>query len=324
MKSRGIVLGVGFDSTDMSWFLSKEKSKKVIRRCKEVAGSLHVDLKQVQRLMGSVNDLGQMCPLVKCHKRSGNELLTQFSGNENLLKRVPDELKEDLQIIAKVAESAKIGLPIAEKPSQPPLSAISFYTDAAGASFSVVKGVKMFHNNKGRGVACLAGTEVEDIWAWTRMEWPDSLLNGLQDEKGRVFGCKSTTLESVGLLLPLLVFPEAIAGKHIVFWVDNIAVLWGWKSGYVKMDRSATEVLKSVRYLAGHLGVTVHVNHVDRVSNGITTLADELSRRESSKNSRINSVLKRAVFRRVEGYLLKWLEDPNVEKSLFKELLKEI
>ena len=117
MKSRGIVLGVGFDSTDMSWFLSEEKSKKVIRRCKEVAGSLHVDLKQVQRLMGSVNDLGQMCLLVKCHKRSGNELLTQFSGNENLLKRVPDELKEDLRSIAKVAESAKIGLPIAEKPS---------------------------------------------------------------------------------------------------------------------------------------------------------------------------------------------------------------
>ena len=56
----------------------------------------------------------------------------------------------------------------------------------------------------------------------------------------------------------------------------------------------------------------------------MATLADELSRRESSKNLRINSVLKRAVFRRVEGYLLKWLEDPNVEKSLFKELLKEI
>ena len=109
-----------------------------------------------------------------------------------------------------------------------------------------------------------------------------------------------------------------------MFWVDNIAVLWGWKSGYVKMDRSATEVLKSVRYLAGHLGVTVHVNHVDRGLNGMATLADELSRRESSKNSRINSVLKRAVFRRVEGYLLKWLEDPNVEKSLLKELLKEI
>ena len=90
------------------------------------------------------------------------------------------------------------------------------------------------------------------------------------------------------------------------------------------MDRSATEVLKGVRYLAGYWGVTVHVNHVDRVLNGMATLADELSRREDSKNSRINSVLREAVFRKVEGYLVRWLENPNVETSLFKQLLKEV
>ena len=31
--TRGTVLGVGFDSTKMEWFLSKEKADKVIRRC---------------------------------------------------------------------------------------------------------------------------------------------------------------------------------------------------------------------------------------------------------------------------------------------------
>ena len=81
------------------------------------------------------------------------------------------------------------------------------------------------------------------------------------------------------------------------------------------MDRSATEVLKSV---------TVRVNHVGRVSNELATLADELSRRADSKNERARSVLKRAIFRKVEGYLVKWLENPCVEESLYKELLKEI
>ena len=70
------------------------------------------------------------------------------------------------------------------------------------------------------------------------------------------------------------------------------------------MDRSATEVLKSVKYVAGYLGVTVHVNHVDRVSNAMATLADELSRRADSKSERVRSVLKRAIFRKVEGYLV--------------------
>ena len=257
LKTRGTVLGIGFYSSDMTWFLSEEKTERIIRRCKEVAGSVHVDLKQIQRLMGSVNDLGQIFPLVKFYKRSGNALLTQFAGCKNLLMRVPDELRDDLRIIAKIAETARSGLPIAEKPGQPPLSALSFYTDAAGASFSMVKGAKVFHDNKGRGVVCLAGTEVKNIWAWTRLEWPEALISGLQDEKGRLFGCKSTTLESVGLLLPLLAFLKDLSGKHIFFWVDNVAVLWGWNSGYVKMDRSATELLKSVKYVAGYLGVTV-------------------------------------------------------------------
>ena len=90
------------------------------------------------------------------------------------------------------------------------------------------------------------------------------------------------------------------------------------------MDRSATEVLKSVKYVAGYLGVTVHVNHVDRVSNEMATLADELSRRADSKSEQARSVMKRAIFRKAEGYLVKWLENPCVEECLYKELLKEI
>ena len=74
------------------------------------------------------------------------------------------------------------------------------------------------------------------------------------------------------------------------------------------------------RILRGHGAV----NHVDRVSNAMATLADELSRRADSKSERVRSVLKRAFFRKVEGYLVKWLENPCVEECLCKELLKEI
>ena len=31
--TRGTVLGIGFDSTDLSWFLPGEKADKIIRRC---------------------------------------------------------------------------------------------------------------------------------------------------------------------------------------------------------------------------------------------------------------------------------------------------
>ena len=88
-QTKGTVLGVGFDSNSMSWFFSKEKAEKVVKRCLDVAGSTHVDLKQMQQLMGSVNDLGQMCPTVKFHKRAGNVFLASFEGNYHVIRIVP-------------------------------------------------------------------------------------------------------------------------------------------------------------------------------------------------------------------------------------------
>ena len=41
-------------------------------------------------------------------------------------------------------------------------------------------------------------------------------------------------------------FPDKIAGRNIIFMIDNKAVLYGWYKGLVKNDKSATEVLKAV------------------------------------------------------------------------------
>ena len=167
--TRGTVLGIGFDSTDLSWFLPKEKADKIIRRCLDAASAAHLDLNQVQKLMGSVNDLAQMCPPLKPHKRSGNRMLAKFGGNDKILCHVSEELKEDLHIIAKVAESARTGLPIADKVGKPGLKAVVFYSDAAGASFTMIRGQRCYHDNVGKGVSCIGGENVESIRGWSRL-----------------------------------------------------------------------------------------------------------------------------------------------------------
>ena len=48
--------------------------------------SSHTSLEQLQKLMGSVNDLAQMCPLLKVHKRAGNALVRKFEGNTKIVK----------------------------------------------------------------------------------------------------------------------------------------------------------------------------------------------------------------------------------------------
>ena len=169
LVQRGVVLGVGFDSRDMTWFLLEKKANKVIERCLTAEGAKFMDLNQVQKLMGSINDLAQMCPVLKHHKRAGNSFMTTFGGDNNIPKPVPVKLREELRIIAKVAETARTGLPIAEKPGKPGLEALSFFTDAAGASFTIINGEKRFHGNQGKGIACIGGTCTQDIWCWTRL-----------------------------------------------------------------------------------------------------------------------------------------------------------
>ena len=262
----------------------------------------HADLKQMQEVMGSVNHVAQMAPLLRFHKRSGNSFLSRFSGNENILLVIPDDVKADMLTIAKEVESAVEGLPIASSVSQPTLSALVFYTDAAGASFLMVKGRRIFHNNVGKGVSCIAGSNKDDVWAW-----PSGLLTDMIDEKGVFFGCKSTTLESIGMILPMITFPDTIWGRNIVFMIDNMAVMFGWYNGYAKNDKTASEVLRAVQYLAGVQGVTVHVKHVPRKSDDLADLADEISRKDSGFSGRGRRIIEGALFRSTGALLEKAL-----------------
>ena len=90
------------------------------------------------------------------------------SSNKLILKMVLDGLKTDLIAIAKIVNSAKGGLPKAEKPIQLSLSTLIFYSDAAGASYSMVGIRRVFHNNENKGVSCIGGTCLKDLWIWTR------------------------------------------------------------------------------------------------------------------------------------------------------------
>ena len=104
-----------------------------------------------------------------------------------------------------------------------------------------------------------------------------------------------------------------------------MAVLLGWYRGYVKTDKSASEVLKGVHYLSGLLGTIVHVEHVDRISTHMARLADELSRKKfGKKNAKAAQALSRAEFRPVEGCLVNWLRDPCGKMDLCSELFKEM
>jgi hypothetical protein len=81
-------------------------------------------------------------------------------------------------------------------------------------------------SNEWAGVASLGMTESEKgIWFLCRGSWPESVYSAV-DEKGAKLTSKMTTLEEVGLLLPLLTVPGTLAGDHLILGVDNLGVVY--------------------------------------------------------------------------------------------------
>ena len=103
-----------------------------------------------------------------------------------------------------------------------------------------------------------------------------------------------------------------------------MAVLFGWYNGYVKNDKSASEVLKSVHYLSSLTVTTVNVEHVDRVSDDMAEVADKLSRRSFSSNEEAVEALKKGEKGTVSGFILEWLKNPCGKCDLSSNLMKEM
>ena len=96
----------------------------------------------------------------------------------------------------------------------------------------------------------------------------------------------------MGIPLHLLAFPEMVGRRNLAFYIDNIAVMYGWQNGFVKNVRIATKILKAAQYLEVFLCTTFQVAHVPRMSHPQAKMADELSRKEGDLCGRTNRPLR--------------------------------
>jgi hypothetical protein len=65
------------------------------------------------------------------------------------------------------------------------------------------------------GVASVGEDPDGNLIFASRLWWEKQFIREKRDEKGVRFGDKSTTLEAVGLLIPLLSIPERLVNTHI-------------------------------------------------------------------------------------------------------------
>jgi hypothetical protein len=68
-----------------------------------------------------------------------------------------------------------------------------------------------------------------------------------KDEKGVRFGDKTTCLEALGLLLPILSFPEFYKNSTVITKVDCLGVVFGMWNKHSAGDKCASVIIKSIK-----------------------------------------------------------------------------
>jgi hypothetical protein len=320
----GTVLGIRFDTTDLTWAVSADKRDNILR---DVAGPLQGDqltLEQLQHLMGVLNDFGQMCPFLAGFRQPLNCALAAALEHPSRQLQLPFQARQDLRVWAAVVTYSVTPLPIPHRPIAPSLSALHFVSDAAGARYVTVRRKRIPTETPGdRGAAAIGICQSGAIWLCVRITWPTFMLLHASDEKGRAYGCKSTTLEIIGLLLPILTVPHLLQGRELCLHVDNIAAVFGWENRGVAKDQTASVFVRALHLISTYLGCRVHVLHLPRMSTPDARLADRLSRKHTTTTwdrRRIRGAIKPEI----PPSLRRWMARPCVDWSLPQELLLDV
>ena len=321
----GTVLGVRFFTDTLTWRLSPKKFTTTTEALSIPLLAGAVSLKEAQSLTGKLNDVCQMCPFLRAFRFPLNKFIASFKLDEQILLVPPPQVLLDLRVFAAAILTARDGLPIPPRPVGPTLAALTFISDAAGARFARVRGRRVPHSGHGdSGAASIRVNNNGAVVFCARLTWPTSFLLTARDGRGRAYGCKTTTLEILAMILPFLTIPHLLAGRHVVLQVDNAAAVYGWQRRHVSHDASASILLRALHLIGSFLACYIHVVHVPRVSTPSSKIADSLSRLSTSDTSAVRRSLLQVVQRPPPAILFAWLLRPSEDWDFANTLLRHV
>jgi hypothetical protein len=112
--------------------------------------------------------------------------------------------------------------------------------------------------------------------------WPEDFLIHARDERGVRFGDKMTTLEMIGVIIPLLLMPEQFINQHVVVKVDCFGAIYSLVNRSCSADAVASIFVGAVYLITAFLGCYLHVEHLPRMSDWGAEVTDWLSRVNST------------------------------------------
>ncbi len=317
-QHRGKVLSIMFDATDLTWRVSDSKVKKALECVERGILSESCTLKEWQQLLGRINDISQMCPFMKIFRISLNQVIEKVNLDAPSTTRVQvsQQAKEDLKVWKNWLTGDLKWLPIPPVDANPPLCYKEFVSDAAGLAATADIRTRLGCRNVG---FCESG---KIIFA-NQFFWPTKFIQEAKDEKEVRFGHKTTTLEMIGLIMPLLLVPELLVNQHIVIKVDCFGTIYGMENRSSKGDTAASIFIRAAYMISAYLGCVLHIVHLPRMSDWGAEVTDRLSR-QSSSTLQDKKLVKAFSNRLLPSCLLRWFENPVNDWRLAKSLLDHV
>jgi hypothetical protein len=224
-------------------------------------------------------------------------------------------LRQELTVWAKCMLAAKSGFPIPLKQDHPPLRPLQFISDAAGAALSWHKGKRCnISEVNDRGVASL-GFEDDRYTFVAILRWPWNFLD--------TFATNSTLLEAIGLLLPFLCIPQALAGKHIQLHVDNEALISTWNKRISARSELISIIMQALHLCEFILPCRIYVSYIPRCSTPQALLADKLSRYSTTTEVDLQQLSHLNIYQ-PQGPLVQWLRNPKPDWDLPNNIISYI
>ena len=279
-STNGEVLGIRYDTISFTWRVPHEKLHLLVKQTRSVAILEKHSLRELEVVVGKLRFVVQLCPPLLRFLSSSVYALKQYikllspSGvSEDISGKVRDqqqfcsteEMRKDLLMIAAIlVDSYQHPLPITDPDPEIPLHAVPVFTDASGNIGSLTfpsLGI-FFPPYDGMHAAGFSIPFMTDFL--------------LQSNGKCLIADTTSTLEALGLLVPLVIYPARLARKAIHFRIDNLAVVWAFRKK--RSDNKLTETLiRAADLVAGAMGSRLFVSWMPRRSSRSTVITDDLT-----------------------------------------------
>lgn len=314
-KQVGKILGITFNTLELTWSLDEDKVQKFSFTLQSVLRSSKVSQTSLMSVLGTINTIITLARNLRFFR---NALITDISRSytQDPLT-ISNATRLSIQNWLRIIQQLREGLPLyREPPLAPPIGIITFTTDAAGLKRG---GQLTFRIGAGAVQTCYP--DLEPIQC-IRALWPVHFITNTFDYKDAFSGSKSTTLEMLATILPIYHNIHIVARKAVLIRTDNKAVTQAFESGRCSKDGWASLLLESLMLVANTIPFQVFMVHTRRCSDVPAKIADTLSRSDKKGLQKTASlgILEDSGW---PPAIQDWMESPSLDPTLPFKLLQD-